>query len=199
MDGATQQRLRGAFRYVNRAMVVLWRLGLGRLVNVWPSGSGRIMVITHTGRRSGRRFRTPLNYAEIDEDVYCTAGFGTGTDWYRNVLADPMVEVWLPGRRWRGRVEDVDASPERTRLLREVLLASGFAAPAAGVRVRRLSDEELAAATTGYRLLRIRRQGSAEGSPRPGDLAWTWSVAALVGVVIVALVRRRDLPVIRDR
>ena len=101
LEGASATRLKGAFRYVNRFLVELWRLGLGRWVNVWPRGSGRILVLGHTGRRSGLRRWTPLNYAEVDGAVYCTAGFGAESDWYRNVIADPRVEVWLPGRRWR--------------------------------------------------------------------------------------------------
>ena len=176
MDELTAGRMRRVFRHVNRWMVVLWRLGLGRWVNAWPAGSGRIMVLTHVGRTSGRRFRTPLNYAEVDGEIYCTAGFGPGSDWYRNVTVTPEVEVWLPGRRWCGTVEDVSDGPDRARVLRAVLLASGFAAPAAGVPVRRLTDEQVAERTADYRLLRIRRTGVATGDPRPGDLAWTWAV-----------------------
>ncbi|MBK6872915.1 MAG: hypothetical protein IPG94_16550 [Kineosporiaceae bacterium] len=33
---ASQERLRAVFRYLNRFMVMMWRLGLGRLVNIWP-------------------------------------------------------------------------------------------------------------------------------------------------------------------
>lgn len=193
MDESVDRVLRRSFRYVNRVMVMLWRLGLGRWINVWPSGSGRIMVITHLGRRSGRRFRTPLNYAEIDGDIYCTAGFGSVSDWYRNVLANPHVEVWLPGRSWTGTVEDVSSHPLRVSLLREVLVASGFAAPAAGVPVRRLSDEELADRTADYQLLRIRRTGPATVRPRPGDLAWVWAVLAALVALVLPLGRLRRL------
>jgi deazaflavin-dependent oxidoreductase (nitroreductase family) len=194
VDERTAQQARRVFRQVNRGMVVSWRLGLGRVLNCWPSGSGRVMVLTHLGRKSGRRFRTPLNYAEVDGEVYCVAGFGAGTDWYRNVTANPQVEVWLPGQRWAGTVEDVSDDPERLMLLRAVLVASGFAAPVAGVPVRRLTDDELAAKTADYRLLRICRTGVATGDPRPGDLAWIWAVAAAAGLALGALARRRREP-----
>ena len=94
-------------------MVAMWRLGLGRWMNVWPAGSGRIFVLGHTGRRTGSRRWTPLNYAIVDGELYCTAGFGTGSDWYRNVKAEPRVEVWTPGERWVGIVEDVSDHPAR--------------------------------------------------------------------------------------
>ena len=73
---ALQERLRAVFRYQNRFMVMMWRLGLGRLVNIWPRGSGRMLVLGHTGRRSGLRRWTPLNYARVDGQLYCVSGFG---------------------------------------------------------------------------------------------------------------------------
>ena len=109
MSDATReadQRLLGFFRTLNRFMLALWRLGLGGSVNAWPSVGGRIMVLTQVGRKTGFRRRTPLNYVVLDGDVYCTAGFGSGSDWYRNILANPEVEIWLP------------AATEEYRLLR---------------------------------------------------------------------------------
>jgi len=181
MDDVTAARVKAAFRHVNRAMVMLWRLGLGRWVNIWPSGSGRILVIGHTGRRSGLRRWTPLNYANVNGELYCTAGFGATSDWYRNVTAEPRVEVWLTGERWMGVIDEASDHPERIRLLRAVLVASGFAAPAAGIDPRRLDDEALAAATSSYRLLRIRQVAAAEPlppHPRPGDRIWWWAALA---------------------
>lgn len=77
-------------------MVLLWRLGLGKWINARPAVAGRIMVLNHTGRKSGLLRQTPLNYAIIDGEIYCTAGLGETTDWYRNILANPHVEVWTP-------------------------------------------------------------------------------------------------------
>ena len=199
MDDATAERLRGVFRRINPFMAAMWRLGLGRWVNVWPAGSGRIFVLGHTGRRTGSRRWTPLNYAIVDGELYCTAGFGTGSDWYRNVMAQPRVEVWPPGERWVGIVEDVSDDPQRIRLLREMLVASGFAARAAGIDPRRMDEESLAAATRPYCLLRIRRAAGAEplpAHPRPGDRRWWWAVVA---AFVVALRARRTTSLSRIR
>jgi deazaflavin-dependent oxidoreductase (nitroreductase family) len=136
-------------------MLLLWRLGRGPWVNAWPTVGGRIMVITHTGRQTGRRHQTPVNYSPAGEAVYCTAGFGTRCDWYRNLLAEPRVEVWLPKARWQGLAEDVSDSPERIHRLREVLVASGFAAHLAGINPRRISEEGLERLADEYRLIRI--------------------------------------------
>lgn len=146
------------------------------------------MVITHTGRKTGIRRRTPVNYAIVKGEIYCTAGFGTISDWYRNIMANPHVEVWLPDGWWAGVAEDITDSEERTPLLRQVLIASGFAAPAAGVHPRTMTDQELEAATAHYRLIHVRRTEVRTGAGGPGDLAWVWPLAA---VFLLPLLRRR--------
>lgn len=180
MQPSTEKQLQQGFKYFNRFMLALWRLGLGRWVNAWPSVGGRIMVITHTGRKSRSQRRTPVNYAIIDDDVYCTAGFGKVSDWYRNIIANPSVEVWLPDGWWAGVAEEVADVDSRVPLMREVLLASGFAAYAAGLDPRKMSDQELDAATVKYRLIRIRRTTARTGPGGPGDLAWVWPLATMI-------------------
>ena len=115
----TEEALRQAFKVLNRRLMVpLWRLGLGQWLNAWPTMSGRIMVLVHTGRKSGRRRFTPVNYAQVDGEVYCTAGFGAGSDWYKNIIANPAVEVWLPDGWWAGVAEDITGAPAALPLLR---------------------------------------------------------------------------------
>ena len=182
--------LRRAFRLLNRRfMVPMWRLGLGGMLNSWPTVGGRLMVLVHRGRRSGREYRTPLNYAIVDGQVYCLAGFGGGSDWYRNVLAAPRVEVWLPDGWWEAEAVDVSDEPERLALMRAVLIGSGFAAYVAGIDPRRWSDARLDEKTLPYRLLRLERTVARTGAGGPGDLAWVWPTAALL--LLAALKRRR--------
>ncbi len=172
-------QLRQGFKYFNPFMLGLFRLGLAPFVNAWPDVGGRIMVLTHTGRKTGRRRRTPVNYALVRGDVYCLAGFGRQADWYQNIRHTPAVEVWLPDGWWAGEAEDVSDSPDRLPLLRLVLIASGFAAYAAGVDPRQMEDDQLASVTAGYRLVRIRRVEARTGAGGPGDLAWVWPAAAM--------------------
>ncbi|NJN17395.1 MAG: nitroreductase family deazaflavin-dependent oxidoreductase [Oscillochloris sp.] len=171
-------------------MLMMWRIGLGPALNVWPEGFGRFMVLTTTGRRSGQPRRTPLNYAEIDGDIYCVAGFGGISDWYRNLQAYPQVEIWLSQGWWVGEAEDVSDLADRLNRLRTVLRGSGFVAPLVGVDPHRLSDAELAAATTNYRLVRIRPIAERRGAGGPGEEAWIWPQAALALLVFLALSKR---------
>ena len=150
-------------------------------------------MITHTGRKSGKRYRTPANYTIVDDDIYCTAGFGGKSDWYRNMISNPQVEVWLPDGWWYGYAEEVTDSELYLPLLRQVLQASGFAAYAAGIDPYRVSDEGLAKVTEGYRLMRIRRTAACTGAGGPGDLVLFWPimVMALVPLLVIVLLTRR--------
>ncbi len=184
--------LRQAFKYLNRFMLLLWRLGLGPWLSLWPDVGGRIMVLTHTGRKTGRQRHTPLNYALVDGELYCTAGFGAIADWYRNLKATPNVEVWLPEGWWAGVAEEI--APEdpavRLALMRAVLRGSGIVAPLMGVSPS-LPDVELAERTAEYRLLHIRRVAERTGPAGPGDLAWVWPLATVLLLPLALRKRKR--------
>ncbi len=185
-DSSTR-RLRIAFGYLNRFMIALWRLGLGGWVNAWPAVGGRVMVLVNIGRRTGIRRRTPLNYASMDGDIYCISGFGRISDWYKNVLENPHVEIWLPDGWWAGVVTDVSDAESRLIVLRQVLIASGFASYLAGIWPRSISDAELDRATADYRVLRIERTRSLATPGGPGDLVWIWPIATLALLVLMLL------------
>jgi deazaflavin-dependent oxidoreductase (nitroreductase family) len=163
---------------------------MGPLLNMGPAMAGRYMVITHTGRKSGNKHRTPVNYAEVDGEIYCTAGFGSVSDWYRNIIANPQVEVWLPDGWYAGIAEEVLHPEARLPLLRDVLIGSGFAALAAGIDPSKMTDEELDAATKEYKLIHIRRVAARTGADGPGDLVWVWPLVVMV-LLPLALFRRR--------
>lgn len=186
-----EERLRQGFKAFNRFMLFLWRLGLGAWVNGWPTIGGRIMVLTHTGRKSGIRRRTPVNYAEIDGKLYCVAGFGAGSDWYRNLLANPQAEVWLPQGWWVATATDVTDRAESLPMLRQVLINSGFAARVAGIDPVRMSDNELRVATGGYRLVQLQRTAACTGNDGPGELAWLWPLLTAILLLYIWLYKKR--------
>jgi deazaflavin-dependent oxidoreductase (nitroreductase family) len=193
-DSAAANLLRRFFKLLNRYMLLHWRLGMGPLGNR-PELAGCIMVLTHKGRKSGKLRRTPVNYALLAGDFYCVAGFGAGADWYRNLLADPHVEVWAPEGWYAGVATDVTdlPAPQRVPILRQVLYNSGFAGKLAGIDALRMSDAALLAATAEYRLVRIHDTAPRTGPGGPGDLVWMWPVAVTKLALIVAwlMLRRR--------
>lgn len=169
------------FKRLNQAMVLLWRLGLGRAVNFSPRWMGRILVLRVHGRVSGKPRFSPLNYAPEPGEVYCVAGFGARTDWLRNLRAHPECEVWLPGERRRGLAELVEEPGERLLRLRSVLQNSGFAAKTfGGVDPFACPDELLERRTADYAVVRITLLETVRGPGGPGDLGWCWGLLTLV-------------------
>ncbi len=191
-----ERSLQQGFKYFNRFMLLMWRLGLGPMVNYSPKVGGRIMVITHIGRKSGQRRQTPVNFSLIDGELYATAGFGKASDWYRNLMTNPQVEVWLASNGWRsaqewweGTAEDVSEAPNRLEIMRQVIKDSGFAGRMAGIDPYTMSDEELADLTASYRLVHIHRSAPKTGEGGPGDLAWVWPLAAMALLPLLFLRR----------
>jgi deazaflavin-dependent oxidoreductase (nitroreductase family) len=76
-----------------------YALGLGPLIGKF------ILLLTTTGRKSGRRRVTPLQYEEIDGSFYLGAALGQKADWVRNIQADPQVEIRVKSLRFSGRAE----------------------------------------------------------------------------------------------
>jgi len=183
LSASAEAQLKRVFKGFNQFMVLLWRLGLAR----WGNGTkygGWVMVIKHTGRRTGLERLTPVNYAQVNGDLYCTAAFGRKADWFRNIQANPQVEVWLPDGRWRGVAEDATDDPDGASLLRQVIVASGFAGPLFGFNPKKMSDDDFARLLQQYRLVRIRPAEAVAGPGGPGDLEWVWPISTLVLAVL---------------
>lgn len=81
---------------------VLYAIGLGPLVGKF------ILLLTTTGRKSGRKRVTPLQYERIGNDYYVGAARGMKADWVRNIRANPIVEVHVGARRFSANAEIVN-------------------------------------------------------------------------------------------
>lgn len=88
-----------------------WMAGFNRRVTnrvlgplaTWMPGFG---VIVHTGRRSKRQYRTPVNVFPLRSGYSVALTYGSGSDWVRNVIAAGGCEL-----ETRGRLEHL-AAPE---------------------------------------------------------------------------------------
>ena len=56
-------------------------------------------VVIHTGRRSGRLYRTPVNIFRSGDEFVIALTYGRERDWVRNVMAAGGCEVETLGRR----------------------------------------------------------------------------------------------------
>lgn len=70
------------------------------------------LMITHVGRKTGRKRQTVLEVVHYDpstRECIVISGYGAQSDWYRNILAQPAIEVQIGFQRY----------PPRQRLLSE--------------------------------------------------------------------------------
>ena len=83
-------RKKGILWYLFRDPVHLYRWHLA-----WLFGK-RLLLLTHTGRHSGLRHKTVLEVVEYRKEgpeVVVANGFGSDSDWVRNIQAKPDEEV----------------------------------------------------------------------------------------------------------
>jgi deazaflavin-dependent oxidoreductase (nitroreductase family) len=170
------------FRLLNRYYVIpAIKAGLGPLHANPLTGSW--MLLRTTGRTSGRPREVALGYAIFDGAVYCSAGFGPRTQWYRNLLAEPRVEVVLPGGAFAGLAEEVTDPVELDRAWRALIRSLGVLGRSF-VCAPDVPPDELFAKTANLPLVRIRPVGIAAGPADPGG--WLWATLTVVGLVWLA-------------
>jgi deazaflavin-dependent oxidoreductase (nitroreductase family) len=187
-----------AFRVLNRfVMVLATRAGLGAWIST-PIG-GAMVLLRVRGRRSGVVRETPLNYVIADGSIWVVAGFGQRTEWYRNLVADPRVEAWLPGRRVAGTVTEVRSPTVRRRILPALVRSPIGPALAAGLNPWRLGEDVLLERIAWVPLLRIDADEGwlDRGADDPGGHAWLWRqslgvVASFAAWRVLRRVRHRS-------
>ena len=96
--------------------------GMTRKISGTPRSSWGLL--THVGRRSGRPYQTSLGAHPYGDGFLLPLGYGTHTDWYRNLMAAGAGTL-----AWKGRIyqlerpeliagpDAIQAWPTRDRLL----------------------------------------------------------------------------------
>jgi len=91
--GTASRALRN--RYLMRAPIHLYRAGLGFLLG------SRILMLEHTGRKTGARRYVVLEVIgrPAADSYIVVSGFGTRSQWFRNLQAEPKARIWSGWRR----------------------------------------------------------------------------------------------------
>jgi deazaflavin-dependent oxidoreductase (nitroreductase family) len=174
--------LHRVFDLVNRWLALpILHAGLGPLLSTPLTGS--IMVLRTTGRRSGLPREAPLGYVIREGCVYCCAGFGVGTAWYRNLVANPRVEVLLPTIAFAGLAEPVTDRAEWDRIYPAYARALGLVGRMTLGEVGAATDEQLDAIWRTLPLVRVRPTGLATGPADPGGGIWVVAQGLLLAVL----------------
>jgi deazaflavin-dependent oxidoreductase (nitroreductase family) len=142
-----------AFKYLaNPLMKAILRSPLHRLV------SEELLLLTFTGRKSGRQYTTPVGYTRDGDSLLLT----TESPWQRNLRGGADVVVRLQGRRLRARAEVDDDPLAMARLLQRELAEKGAGYLQRRYRVKLATDQptlaELQEAARDTALVRVTPQ-----------------------------------------
>lgn len=91
-----------------------WLLGLPKFLYRAHLGflfGHRFMLLVHTGRRSGKRYETPLEVVRYDRssrEAIVAAGWGRRTQWLYNIEAGLAEEVRIGGERFVPAYRELD-------------------------------------------------------------------------------------------
>jgi deazaflavin-dependent oxidoreductase (nitroreductase family) len=180
--------MRKIFKILNKYfMVPIFRLGLG-----WFFGNpinGYIMVMKAIGRKSGKLRYAPVNYAIYKGDVYCVSGGRESSDWYRNLMANPEIDVILPGGTIHGKIKEITDEKDRLLIIRQIFQNAGFAGFFEGYNPWKITDEELVEKIGDLPLLRIRPTGIGSGPADASGWVWVWSVVFFLVLVLILVLK----------
>lgn len=102
-------------KYMAKGQVAVFKATNGRIGSKWRVGAGLTkpvptLLLEHVGRKSGKRFTTPLLYLNDGPNVVIVAsqgGLPKDPQWYLNLRANPETSIRLRGegvRKVRARV-----------------------------------------------------------------------------------------------
>lgn len=74
-------------------------------------------VLEHTGRRSGKHFKTPIVADRVGEHLIVPLPYGTQVDWIRNVMAAGEATVVRKGVTYRVTSPEIIAATQALPLL----------------------------------------------------------------------------------
>lgn len=83
--------------FVNNAMKFMLRSPVHGMVSKFT------LLITFTGRKSGKTYTTPVSYSQFEDQVYIF----THANWWKNLRGGAPVTLCLQGRELKGLAEPI--------------------------------------------------------------------------------------------
>jgi deazaflavin-dependent oxidoreductase (nitroreductase family) len=95
---------------------LFYAIGLGPVI-------GRlVLLLTTIGRKSGLPRVTPLQYEDIEGNIYIASARGIQADWFRNILVNPRVVVHVGSKGFIGLADPI-TDPARIAEFLEIRFA----------------------------------------------------------------------------
>jgi deazaflavin-dependent oxidoreductase (nitroreductase family) len=176
----------GAGRWLMRLPLLLYRVGLGDLVN-----AARILVLTTRGRKSGLSRHTPIEYRQHGSKIYLISAWGNRPHWYQNILSNGTVTVQQGRKQFSARAGIVTNSGEALRVLH---LFRRTAPVIYDALLSRMSDRgdiaprTLPEITDQITIVRLTPEpGASKLEPLPANLVWVWPAGLIVGIAVTLM------------
>ena len=74
--------------------------------------SGRLILITYTGRKSGMKHSLPVQYARSHDELIVVAGYHQHKKWWRNLLVESAIRVCYRGKWFEASAKAFDGDVE---------------------------------------------------------------------------------------
>ena len=135
----------GMMRAFARAPIGFYRVGLG-----WLFG-GRFLMLTHTGRITGKQRNVVLEVVRNDaknDAFYVASGWGEKSDWLLNIGKDPNVKVQFKRRSFPAIAERLSVEDAELEML-----DYGRRHPAALMQLARIMGYRIESTEADYREL----------------------------------------------
>ncbi|HEX8375166.1 MAG TPA: nitroreductase family deazaflavin-dependent oxidoreductase [Geminicoccaceae bacterium] len=115
-----------------RSHVALYRVSGGRLFGTL--GGAPLLLLTTTGRRSGKERTVPLIYVPGPDPILVASNGGAKRHplWYLNAKANPAVDVQIGRDRFRALVEVVEGAEREAAWSRAVAIYPPYGSYQAG-------------------------------------------------------------------
>ena len=100
------EKPRGLMKLLNYVPGLIYRTGVTKPIE------GRMMVVTTTGRNSGKKVPAVVNYLKKDDKVYAFSIY-KGSDWLKNIQKKPEVEIQIGKEKMKTNAMIVGDSEEK--------------------------------------------------------------------------------------
>ncbi|MBI1258161.1 MAG: nitroreductase family deazaflavin-dependent oxidoreductase [Chloroflexi bacterium] len=173
-------------RWVYKAPLVLWRMGLGFLLGRY------IMVITTSGRKSGLPRHTMAEWHPLNGGKFVPVNYGERAQWYRNIEADPRVTIQTSDGTQSAiarRITDDDELIAAYHVIktRNPMMAQWY------LNAHDLADSEADLLARKDRIYLLAFDPTGEPTPPPleADLTWVWALVFGIWWLLFGGRRRR--------
>lgn len=93
-----------------------------------------VMLLTTVGRRSGQPRTVGISFMPSGNNFIVFSGWGIRSDWYKNVLANPEIQIQVGRRQLRATAKLVREPERRAQLMLQMQQRSSHCGPPGPVR-----------------------------------------------------------------